>query len=121
VSRYLLYRTPIMDESERYGSNFEAWGLHDAVFHRLVVEWEAMTCRIEIEAPLVPAEKWVPCHIEWSGLRRVGLDRATPWGDAVQINRHWQGGESLWVIEMQTGAAIYVEAESVALRVARAV
>ena len=117
-------QTPELPEQ---GADFESWPLHDAVVTRFDSDFGSSSCRLEIEAFLkwgrsgVPTEDAVPCQIEWKGLRRVTLDFDAPWGrsSTVTINRHWQAGDHLFVIELQSGGTLRIEAVTVAMQAAR--
>jgi hypothetical protein len=102
-----------MPEPSYTGDSFGDWPLHDGVPGPITLDWEARTCRMELESAFFRhGEDAQPGVIEW---REVTVTRHEAWGPSVFINSQRREGEREFVIEMQSGDEIRVTAGSASL------
>jgi len=96
--------------------NFEDWPLHDAVLQTVAVAWEESTCTMQVLAVGDPTKNAVPCRLTWRGVSGVKIPMAAPWGRSVFINTHQLDSPHRYLIEVQSGDTIAIEAESATLQ-----
>ena len=97
---------------------FEDWPLHDAVVGPFVADAESQTCRLGLDVFFQRDEYARPAQIEWRGVTGLTFAQDAPWGRAayVNINRRWQEGDRVYVIELQTGDEVRVTAGAVSFQ-----
>ncbi len=96
--------------------NFEDWPLHDAVLQDVSVDWEERTCTVRLLVFLDPKKNAVPCLAIWQGVSGVEIPMAAPWGRSIHINAQRRDGTNRFLIEVQSGDTIAIEAASATLR-----
>jgi hypothetical protein len=89
---------------------FEELPLHDAVLRRIVVDWEGRTCRVHLAVFLAPHADAVPCTLTWTDVTEIRVPMLSPWGPSVFINSTAKEGSSRYLIEVQSGDVIVIEA-----------
>jgi hypothetical protein len=90
---------------------FEDWPLHDAVLHELRVDWSGRTCTIYVRAFLSPEREAEPCRIRCSSLRSITVPHRAPWGESLHINGQRRAPDGRYLIEVQSGDVIEIDAE----------
>jgi hypothetical protein len=103
-----------------YKGEFEAWPLHDAVLGPLTLDWQARTCRLELDVFFRRGEDARPAMVEWQGVSAVSVSRNDPWGPSDHVNGQRCEGDRGYVIEVQSGDEIRVTADSATLHERRA-
>jgi len=91
--------------------NFEEWPLHDAVLREVVVDWKNQSCRVHVTAFLDRTKAAVPCTLTWTSVREVRIPMLSPWGASLFINSQNKEGASRFLIEVQSGDVIMVDAD----------
>ncbi len=89
--------------------------LHDAMISVITMNWPAKLVHLSLVAFLEPEENAVPCTIEFSGVKDLRVPHTESWGPSIYINKAERNGER-WLIEMQSGDVIAIEAEECNLR-----
>jgi hypothetical protein len=90
--------------------SFEDLPLHDAVLREVVVDWKNRSCRVHVSAFLDPGAAAVPCTLTWTDVKEVRVPMFCPWGSSVSINRQAKEGSTRYLIEVQSGDVIVIEA-----------
>jgi hypothetical protein len=96
--------------------SFERWPLHDAVLREVRVDWTAHTCTFFVHAFLWPGRDAVPCLLHATSLRALVMPHRAPWGESLHINGQRRAEDGRFLIEMQTGDVIEIEADSFEFR-----
>ena len=94
---------------------FESWPLHDAVLETVQLDWRARTCEISLRAFLVAGLPAKRCAIVATGVRGLRLPHHAPWGDSSFVNTHRLDADGRFVIEMQSGDVLELEADACSL------
>ncbi len=95
-------------------AGFLEWPLHDAILHSIRFEWEAHRCVIVLDAFLAQGQEAKRCHVEFERVTSINVPCKAPWAFSVRINGQSVAGRD-FVIEMQSGDEIHVEADSASL------
>ena len=90
---------------------FVDWPLHDAVLREIVVDWKSQSCRIHVSAFLEPNARAVPCTLTWRGVKEVRVPMFQPWGRSIFINSQAKESPNRYLIEVQSGDVIIIEAD----------
>ncbi|HET8656195.1 MAG TPA: hypothetical protein VFL93_11815 [Longimicrobiaceae bacterium] len=86
--------------------------LHDALLDRIIIDWRAHTCVIEVRAFLARGEWAQTAELHFRGVSDVRVPHRAPWGESVSINS--VGAESDdYVLEVQSGDEIRIRADAV--------
>jgi len=96
-----------MDESMK----FEELPLHDAVLRDVVVDWKNQSCRVHVSAFVDRTAAAVPCTLTWTAVREVRVPMLSPWGPSIFINSQSKEGSGRYLIEVQSGDVIVIEAD----------
>jgi hypothetical protein len=91
--------------------SFEDFPLHDAVLREVVVDWNTRSCRLHVSAFLEPGAAAVPCTLTWTAVKEVRVPMFCPWGPSVFINGQEKEGSKRYLIEVQSGDVIVIEAD----------
>ena len=86
--------------------------LHDAVLSRLVVDWARAACVLELHAFTRPEEDARPCELRFARVTRLEVAHASPWGESASVHHGRHEKRDVYVLEMQSGDVIRLEAGS---------
>lgn len=95
-----------------FAPSFVDWPLHDAVLSSIVLDWHSSSCAINLRAQAQPDQKARSCTIIFQGVRHLAVPHHSPWGPSACINHLRLDGDN-YVIEVQSGDVIVVEADTV--------
>jgi hypothetical protein len=95
-------------------AEFLEWPLHDAILHSIRFDWEARRCVIVLDAVLAQEQEAKRCQVEFERVTNLNVPCKAPWASSVHINGQSIAGRE-FVIEMQSGDEIHVEADSASL------
>jgi hypothetical protein len=90
--------------------NFSAWPLHDAVLHSITVDWVAMRCVFSLHVFVREGEDAQACQMTFEGVKHLIVPHQQPWGPSAYVNAQSRAENGAFVIEMQSGDEIRLEA-----------
>ena len=88
----------------------EDFGLHDATFLAVELNWSDGTCIMEIRH-----SELSDCTLVFTGVSNLALQRTQPWGSSLSINSATQKASGMYEIEMQSGDLFKIDALDVKL------
>lgn len=94
---------------------FDDVDLHDAVLREVRILWKARMCELYMSVLLDTGKSAVPCVLRGQGLQSISIPHHSPWGDSVFINRQSRAPDGRFLIEVQSGDVIEIEATSLSL------
>jgi hypothetical protein len=92
-------------------TSFEDWPLHDAILREVRVDWGRRTCTIHLHAFLSPDRDAEPCRIQGTSVRAVSVPHRSPWGESIFINRQSRAPDGRYLIEVQSGDVLEIDAD----------
>jgi len=95
--------------------SFDEAYLHDAVLGEIRVDWQHRTCAIFLSVFLDVGKAAVPCVLRGRSVRSITIPHHAPWGDSVFINSRSRSAEGRYLIEVQSGDVIEIDADSLQL------
>lgn len=104
-----------MNEAAPAMGPFGTWAMHDGIFDEVRVNWSDRTAVLLVRLFLVQGERARRCEIRCTSVRAIRVPHRDPWGPSVFINDHERSPEGLYLIEMQSGDVIEIEADQVEL------
>jgi hypothetical protein len=106
---------PTLPDSAHAAIPFDEAYLHDAVLKEFRVHWDSRTCEVHVSAFLDVGKAAVPCVIRGQGIRSVTIPHHSPWGESRFINGHRRSPDGRFLIEVQSGDVIEIDAMSLDL------
>ena len=89
---------------------FQALPLHDAVLHRITINWSGARAELSLSAFVDKDTLAVPHKLIFAEVKDVSCPHLSPWGDSNSINNtSVLSGE--YKIEMQSGDVITVKCD----------
>lgn len=95
-------------------SEFSNWPLHEGILWSITMDWKSKTCVVSVSVFLNPGERSVPCTIVWSEVKAVDISHKSPLGNSKFIDKQWMDDRGAYIIQMQSGDELWVEAREVA-------
>ena len=87
--------------------------LHDGIFVGLELDWAPAECRATIR------RHDGDTVLRWRGVTSVQLTQLNPWGPSASVNSLEQVSDSRYVLELQSGDALQVDATELEMVVGR--
>jgi len=112
VSGYAYWNSVGSEIRATTAIKFSSLPLHDAILKALYVDWMVRTCSADVEVFVARDQEAQPRKIIWQKVRKIILPHEDPWGPSVFINAVRQD-EHCYIIEMQSGDEIRIDAETV--------
>jgi hypothetical protein len=78
--------------------------LHDATLLSLAFDWKKSECTVSIKLHARLAT------LTWRAVTRVSITKEQPWGPSVSVNSLEQVAEHSWVMEIQSGDHLRIDA-----------
>lgn len=94
---------------------FERWPLHDGILDEIRIDWSARTLTMLVRLFLSRDRDAQRCILRCSELRAVNVPRRSPWGESTFINGQRRAPDGGYLIEMQSGDVINIDAGVVEL------
>ena len=90
---------------------FSTLPLHDAILHELRLDWQKRTCVASISAFIKREENAVARQIAWQDVSETLIPHHNPWGPSVFIDSASVDGSGVFIIKMQSGDEIRIQAK----------
>lgn len=96
---------------------FDEAYLHYAVLKDIRIDWQRRTCEIFVSVFLDVGKAAVPCVLRGRAVRSIAIPHYAPWGDSVFINSQSRSAEGRYLIEVQSGDVVEIDADALDLSV----
>ena len=84
--------------------------LHDGTFVSVALDWDAAQCTV-----LIRLRDGVKTLL-WRNVTRIAVTKTQPWGPASSVNSLTQSSGRSYVLELQSGDLLEIDADELELR-----